>query len=202
MDFLKPLFGDGALTFEQFCEKTRGEGRDGADMKLTDLSQGGYVGLEKHRAAVAQRNELRQKLEEAGGVIEALESDGSDAAALRSEAEKWRRQADEARAEAESTLRDIALRAAMGQAAEGLEFSSASARRAFLDAVRGAELPLVEGRLEGFEAFAEAYREEDPGAFVPEEPVPRFSAPVAPPAGGDGWRERAARNYAKAKAPT
>ncbi len=198
MEFLRDLFGDGALSFEAFCAKTRGAGREGADMKLADLSQGNYVGLEKHRASVAERNALRQKLAEAERAVEALKA--PDAEGLREEAEQWRQKAELAREEAELVLRDAAYQAALERAAGGLEFTSKGARTAFLQALRDAELPLEDGRLAGFEGFAEAYRAEDPAAIFGEEAPPRFAAPGMTPAGSEGWRERAARNYAKAKA--
>jgi len=83
MEFLKALFGDGALTYAQLSEKIKGAGKDGKDMKLADLSHGGYVSAEKHRAAETERDESRQQLAEIGEKLKAF--DGVDVASLRGE---------------------------------------------------------------------------------------------------------------------
>lgn len=188
MEFLKHIFEDEALTYGQFAERMKGAGRDGVDMKLADLSQGGYVGAEKHRAAVAERNDLREKV---AGL--------ADAEALKAESEAWRAKAEVALADADRALKDAEYRAAVGEACRGLEFSSPSARSAFVAAVREAQLPLGDGVLEGFDGFAATWRERDPAAFVENGPLPRFTAGSLPPVAEENWRDKAARNYLKAR---
>ena len=56
---------------------------------------------------------------------------------------------------------DIALE----QATAPLHFSSRAAKSAFLSAARAKNLPIVEGKLQGFGEFQRQFEENDPGAF-------------------------------------
>ena len=59
------------------------------------------------------------------------------------------------------TRYDVALE----KAAANLHFSSNAARTAFLAAAREKNLPLEDGRLQGFADFRQQFEEQDPGAF-------------------------------------
>lgn len=56
---------------------------------------------------------------------------------------------------------DIALE----QATAPLHFSSRAAKSAFLSAARAKNLPIEEGKLQGFGEFRRQFEENDPGAF-------------------------------------
>ena len=56
---------------------------------------------------------------------------------------------------------DIALE----QATAPLHFSSRAAKSAFLSAARAKNLPIEEGKLQGFREFQRQFEENDPGAF-------------------------------------
>lgn len=56
---------------------------------------------------------------------------------------------------------DIALE----QATAPLHFSSRAAKSAFLSAARAKNLPIEEGKLQGFGEFQRQFEENDPGAF-------------------------------------
>ena len=80
---LKPLFGDGALTFEQFSAALAAS----QEIKLADLSTGTYVDKNKYeakdrelQAANKQLGELQTTLKKFDGVdVEALRTQISDA---------------------------------------------------------------------------------------------------------------------------
>lgn len=61
MEFLKELFGEKPLTFDEFTDKVNQKG-----LKLFDLSAGGYMSMEKHRGIVEglkeQLNTANEKL--------------------------------------------------------------------------------------------------------------------------------------------
>ena len=54
---------------------------------------------------------------------------------------------------------------ALEREAAGLHFSSNAAKTAFLTAAREKNLPLENGRLQGFADFRQQFEETDPGAF-------------------------------------
>ena len=54
---------------------------------------------------------------------------------------------------------------ALEQETAGLHFSSNAAKTAFLTAAREKNLPLENGRLQGFADFRQQFEETDPGAF-------------------------------------
>lgn len=84
-----------------------------------------------------------------------------------------------------------AVRCAVGEL--GLKFSSKAAERDFIARLEAENLELKEGRLEGLEAFVQAQREADPGAFDSERRLPRFVAPA-------GLAGRPADHVAQARA--
>ena len=65
MEFLKEIFGDGALTYDQLAAKVAEK-----KMKLADLSTGGYVGKEKFEALNTEKSGLETRLNEANKKLE------------------------------------------------------------------------------------------------------------------------------------
>ena len=59
MDFLKELFGDKALTFDEFSKAVESK-----KMKLADLSGGAYVSKEKLDAKIEELNTIKSSLTE------------------------------------------------------------------------------------------------------------------------------------------
>lgn len=57
---------------------------------------------------------------------------------------------------------------AVKEATAGIQFTSESARKAFVADLTAKKLPLQEGKLLGLDDFKKGYQESDPGAFVPE----------------------------------
>ena len=57
MEFLKELFGNESLTYEQLAAKVAEK-----KMKLADLSTGAYVGKDKYETLTADRDGLKQRL--------------------------------------------------------------------------------------------------------------------------------------------
>lgn len=64
---------------------------------------------------------------------------------------------------------------AVEQTVAGLEFTSASAKKAFVEDLTAKKLPYENGKLLGFEDYRKAYAEQDPGAFAPDKPAPTFT---------------------------
>lgn len=94
--------------------------------------------------------------------------------ALEAQRAQYEAQADALRGEWEAGRRASAAR----RAAEGLRFSSDSARRCFFAELEQAALPLTQdGALEGFDAFAEDFRRRDPAALRAPDSAPLFVLP-------------------------
>ena len=68
-------------------------------------------------------------------------------------------------------------------AVSGLKFSSTAARNQFVSDLTAKKLPLQEGKLLGLDDYVKAYKEQDPGAFVPEN---EEKTPIAVKGGGGG----------------
>lgn len=67
MEILKALFGDEALTFEQFAEKVN----NAADVKLGNLAGGQYVEKDKY-------DDVSKQLETANANLEGYDPDWQD----------------------------------------------------------------------------------------------------------------------------
>ena len=81
----------------------------------------------------------------------------------------WKAKAQQAQQQADQQVRDLKSRYAEANAAAGLTFTSAGARKAFLADLAEQKLPIQEdGTLLGFEDYLASYRQADPGAFAAE----------------------------------
>lgn len=93
MDYLKPLFGDGALTYDQFASKVA---EAGEGIKLANLADGHYVSRVKYDEDLGVAN---GKLETANGTITTLQDtlrkfDGVDVDGLRTQIQQMQQKYD------------------------------------------------------------------------------------------------------------
>lgn len=163
MEFLKEIFGGGALTYEQLAAKVAEK-----KMKLADLSTGGYVGKEKFEALNTEKSGLETRLNEANKKLEGYDPE-------------WKTKAEQAKAAADEQVQAVQRSFAMKEQAANLKFSSESAKRAFIADLEAKKLPIQDGKVLGFDDFVKGYRESDPGAFLTDEKPPRFSGPTSGP---------------------
>lgn len=198
MDFLKEIFGNEALTFEQLGEKLKGTGKDGSDMKLADLSQGEYVGIGKFNAKETTVAALQQQLETANKTIAEFKS--MDIDGIKKAANDYKQQAEQAQASATAKEQAAAYRVAAVEAACKLAFTSNSAKQAYISLLTEQALPLENGKLIGLSAFEQQYKENDPGAFKSDSPALQITVPSNPPKPKTRWQDNLARNYNTAKA--
>ena len=82
MDKLKELFGEKALTWEEFTQ-----GVSEAKIKLADLSEGRYVDREKFDSKVRELETATQSVSDLTGKLKAF--DGVDVAALKADVKNW-----------------------------------------------------------------------------------------------------------------
>lgn len=159
MEFLQSLFGDESLSYEQFKAKVTE-----SKIKIADLSGGAYVGKDKFDTLLADRDNLKSRLDEANGKLEGYDPE-------------WKSKAEKAQQEAENKILSMQRSQMVKEKSEQLKFSSESARRAFLADLEAKNLPVEDGKMLGFDDFVSAYRETDPAAFAPDRPAPTITIP-------------------------
>lgn len=116
-------------------------------------------------ALAAERDGLAEQLAEAGAKLEGYDPD-------------WRAKAAQAQQEAAAKAAALERQYLAERQTAGLRFSSESAKRAFLADLSGKNLPVTDGRLDGFDEFVQAYREADPGAFGEAAGLPAIVRPT------------------------
>lgn len=118
-----------------------GKMRSGLNQSLADLRA-------ERDAAKAELEQVKQALADCQGQAE--------------DAALWQQKCQEL----EQQLLEAQYGFCVKQAADRLQFTSKSAKNAFLAALRAEKLPMQDGILQGLEEFLEAYRQNDPGAFA------------------------------------
>lgn len=119
MDKLKELFGEKALTWEDFSQAVTN-----AKIKLADLSEGKYVDREKFDSKVRELDTANQSVSELTGKLKAF--DGVDVAALKADVKNWE---TKYKNDLAAVKKDAAVDAAIMQA----KGKNAKAIRALLD---------------------------------------------------------------------
>lgn len=126
------------------------------------------VGAHKQNvtALTTERDQLKTQLEEANKQIQSYKD--MDIEAVKKSAADW-----EAKHAADTKALQDKLDAAnygfgVERAVAGLKFSSTAARNQFVADLTAKKLPLQEGKLLGLDDYVKGYKEQDPGAFLPE----------------------------------
>lgn len=166
-EYLKPMFGNGPLTFEQLTEKL-----DAAEgVKLVNLKDGGYVGKEKLDAAEARVSALQQ-LTQANGKLEGYDPE------WKTKAQQMQQEADQ---KVEAVRFDYAIRTALTEA-------KAKNPEKLAKLIDRDGLKMVDGKLVGLDEQLKALKESDGYLFEGDKPAPEIVKPGSPvyrtPAGG------------------
>lgn len=132
----------------------------------------------KYDTDIAQRdtdlNDLKQKLADAGTDAETLKK-------LQSELDTLQANYTNAQADYKKALDKQAYEFAIKEKTNSLQFTSASAKKAFLSDALAKNLTMDNGNILGFDDFVNAYKEQDAGAFSTEVPRPNFSSKSTKP---------------------
>lgn len=180
-EFLKKLFGeedDGSpksMTYDELENAIKADG----SIKLYNLSEGGYVSKEKLDAKIAELSGLKAQLEEASKEIQSYKD--MDIEGIKASARDWEKKYKADLEKMEKKIEEQEYDYQVMELANGLKFSSASAKRAFLADIKKNRLSRKDGKVLGFDDYVNQYRESDPDAFVkeapkePEQPKPKFS---------------------------
>ena len=186
MEFLKALFGDGALTYDQLSAKVKEAG-----LNVQNIADGAYVSRSKFddkvnslKTQVADlQGQITQRDADLAGLNDKLTAAQADAGHL-AEAQSaltalQSRYDEDSKAWAGKIARQ-AYEYAVKTAAGKEKFSSASAQKQFIAEAIAQDFKLDGDTLMGYSDFLSKYKADDPGAFMaekPEEPAPA-PAPV------------------------
>lgn len=179
MDFLKALFGDEAITYEQFVEAVNKEG-----YKLADLSKGDYVGKKKYEDEIQTLNttitELNGQIKtrdiDIGNLKKSLEDGGKDnetkIAELTTQLTTLQGDYKKAKTDYEAKLSKQAYEFGVKEFSNSKKFTSSAAKRDFEREMLSANLTMKDNAILGAEDFMNKYIEGNPDAIAVEEPNP------------------------------
>lgn len=162
-------------------------------VRFADLSEGGYVSVDKHNSQINALNQqvttlqgqITQRDADMNGLQEKLTAAQADTAKLATvqtelsglqtkyEADKQQWAAQQA-----AQAYEFAVKTEAGK----LKFTSAAAQRDFVRGAIEKKMQMEKDTILGFTDYVEAYKKSDPGAFVPDAPA---DPQQQPPAGSD-----------------
>lgn len=188
MEFLKELFANGALTYEQFLKAVNDKG-----LKLADLSTGEYVDKKKHNDELTEKDTAVKDLKDAieqrdkdlADIKKQLEDAGIDKGKLTDVSKQLadlQVKYDTDTKTYQEKLSKQAYEFAVKDFANGKKFTSNAAKRDFINSLTSADLKMDKGSILGAEDFTTKYAAENEDAFVKENPKPEEPVPPAPPA--------------------
>lgn len=177
MDFLKDLFGEEALTFEQLKNKVSERG-----FKVADLSTGNYVAKKKYEDDIQTRDtqigDLTGQISTRDADLKNLKKQLEDAntdttvADLTEKLTKLQGEYKTAKTDYETKLSKQSYEFAVRDFANGQKFSSKAARKAFISDMLNAQLSMKDDTIIGATDFLEAYKNDNEDSFLIETPEP------------------------------
>lgn len=160
MEFLKEVFGEEALTYDQLSERLRDNGK----IKLGNLAGGAYVGREKMAVLEAERDDLQKRLSEASAKLEGYDPE-------------WRDKAQKAQEEAQKQIEQMRFDFALDEELRKSKAKNVKAVRALLD--RDA-LKWANGEIVGLKEQVEKIQAENDYLFHSDKPTPAINVPGKP----------------------
>lgn len=151
-------------------------------VRFADLSEGGYVSVDRFNSQVntltqqvsGLQGQISQRDIDITGLQEQLAATQGDAAKLaevQSQLSTLQQNYATAQQEWEANNAKQRKEFMVRERANGLQFTSAAAKRDFLRQANGKDFKLDGDTLMGYEDFLTRYRDENPGAFVVEKPA-------------------------------
>lgn len=179
MEFLKSIFGDAALTYDQLAEKLKGS----TDVKLANLASGQYVDKGKFDAAQTELAGVREQLKSANEAIDGFKK--LDPEGLKKAAQEWKDKhaADTAalQEKIKSQAKDAAVRLAVAK--ENVHDDTLTMAALDLGKVAVAE----DGTVSGLTEQIAALREQKPFLFKTGRTEQNYNPAGGNPAGSDAF---------------
>lgn len=165
MEFLKELFGEKALTFEQLQEVLK----DKKDIKIGNLANGSYVGKEKFDAQKIELDNAKNQLSEANKTIQSFKD--MDIDSIKKEAETYKTKLEETQQKAKEEMDKFVFDSILQNALTGAKAKNVKAVKALLD-MDG--LKLNNGEVIGLSEQIEKIKAENDYMFESETNEPQF----------------------------
>ena len=177
MDFLKAIFGDKPITFDEFVAAVGVSG-----IKLANLADGQYVDKSKYEALKGQFTEANTKIGELSGSIKALEGADETVKTLRKQVEDYETAENDRKVAEQKAAEDAALLATFETVVKDKKFVNDFTETAIFDACK-AELAKPENKGKGISDVFAALTADKPGIFA--NGNPQFNYGNAHNMGGD-----------------
>lgn len=156
MDFLKELFADKSLTFEELKKAVEENGK----MKVVNLKDGGYVDKDKFTAKEAEATALKDQVTAANKQIDDFKK--LDVEGIKAAADKYKADYGAAQAKYQEDLKKMQFDFALDKALGGAKAKNSKAVRALLEVDK---LKLDGETLLGLKEQLEAVKTEAPYLF-------------------------------------
>ena len=167
MEFLRELFAQGALTFEQFTTAVNEKG-----FKLADLSQGQYVDKQKFDNKIEEAKNIQTQLDTANETIKGFTEKETTLKDVREKAAKYDEDMQAWEEKYNNSVKDYALR-------EALMIAGARNPKAVAAVLDLSAAEFKEGKWEGLEDIITAHKETEDYMYKSEEqepnPPPKFT---------------------------
>lgn len=162
-DYLKNLdIGGGAHLSDELIEQIMAEdGKAKADLQNTI------------NALTAERDGLTTQLSDANTAIQSYKD--MDIDGIKRAAADWETKYNADTKALKDQLEGVQYNYAVENAISGIKFTSTSAKKAFVSDLTAKGLKLQDGKLLGLDDFTKTYKDNDPGAFAPDEPTPTLT---------------------------
>lgn len=180
MDFLKEVFGEGSLTWDEFSSAVTTKG-----LKLADLATGNYVSKKKYDDDLKARqtsiddltNQISTRDTDIANLQKMLEDSKGSATQveeLNAQIAKMQGDYENAKKEYEGKLSKQSYEFAVKEYANGIQFTSKAAKRDFERAMLDEGLKMKNGVIIGADDFKTAYETDNSDSFVtaPAQPAP------------------------------
>ena len=191
MEFLKVLFENGAVTWDQFAKGVKDKG-----LKIADLSEGNYVSKQKYDNDVHTKDtqietlnkNIKTRDDDLEDLKNQLEAAGNDKEKLKELTGKFNTlQTDynTAKTDYEGKLQKQRYEFAVKEFAHTQTFTSAAAKREFIRSMNENELNMDNETILGANDFLEKYKKENADSFATDndDKKPKFAEKIG---GGQG----------------
>lgn len=208
MEFLKSLFDNGALTWDEFSKAVTDKG-----FKIADLKTGDYVSKAKYDDAISTRDtsikSLNEQIASRTNDIENLTKQLKDASgdsakvqSLTADLQKLQEDIANQSKDFASKMKKQSYEFAVKEYAQGQKFTSVAAQKQFISEMINKNLKFDNDKIDGADDFLKTYKESNADSFVVEpEPnandnKPMFGQPTQQHGGEDINPFIAAFNFA------
>lgn len=192
MEFLKALFSNGPLSFEDFEKACKGKG-----FNLVDLSKGDYISKNKYNDDIQTKEttigQLQDTIKDRDKDIKTIKKQLSEASTdseklgqLQTDLDNLQTKYDNDTKAFEEKLSKQAYEFAVKEFAGTQKFTSKAARREFINSMIAKDLKMEGDTIVGASDFVKAYTAENEDSFVkeddkkpePKQPAPQFAGPT------------------------